>query len=79
MKTTVELSDDLFAEAKKIAFLESTTLRSIIEAGIRDQIEKRQHVSKFEFPVIRNKLRVKGQIPDDVNQLIDQVREERLL
>ena len=35
MKTTVDLSDKLLAEAKATAAAEGTTLRSLIEEGLR--------------------------------------------
>lgn len=35
MKTTIELPDDLLIEAKKRAAEERTTLRAIIEQGLR--------------------------------------------
>lgn len=35
MKTTIELSDDLAARAKALAQREGTTLRAIIEHGLR--------------------------------------------
>ena len=35
MKTTVEISDSLAEEAKRVAARERTTLRALIEAGLR--------------------------------------------
>lgn len=39
MKTTVEIADSLLAEARKLAVARSTTLRQIIEEGLRNVIE----------------------------------------
>jgi hypothetical protein len=35
MKTTVEISDDLFARAQRLAREEKTTFRALTEAGLR--------------------------------------------
>jgi hypothetical protein len=42
MKTTVEISDAVFAAAKETAHREETTLRALIEEGLRLCIEQRQ-------------------------------------
>lgn len=42
MKTTVEISDDLFEEAKAVAAAERTTLRSLIEEGLRRVLSGRK-------------------------------------
>lgn len=39
MKTTVEITDSLLAEARQLAAARSTTLRQIIEEGLRKVIE----------------------------------------
>jgi hypothetical protein len=39
MKTTIELPDDLLTEAKKRAAEERTTLRAIIEEGLRSRLD----------------------------------------
>lgn len=38
MKTTVELPDDLFVAAKKSAAARRTTLRSLLERGLRREL-----------------------------------------
>jgi hypothetical protein len=38
MKTTVEISEDLFARTREIAQREGTTLRNLIEAGAEEFI-----------------------------------------
>ena len=42
MKTTIELGDSLLAEAKKVAAQENTTLRALVEAGLREVLAKRR-------------------------------------
>lgn len=42
MKTTIELPDDLFVAAKRRAAEERTTLRAIVERGVRAQLRRPQ-------------------------------------
>ena len=42
MKTTVEISDALLARAKETAARRKTTLRELIEAGLRQVLEDQQ-------------------------------------
>jgi Arc/MetJ family transcription regulator len=42
MKTTIELSDALLAEARRVADAEHTTLRALVEAGLRDLLAARR-------------------------------------
>ena len=41
MKTTVEISDALLAEAKRIAAREGTTIRALIEQALRRMVQER--------------------------------------
>lgn len=52
MKTTVEISDDLLKRSQQIAKREGTTLRAILEEGLRLALKARQtrRPSEFEFP-----------------------------
>lgn len=49
MKTTVEISDALLKEAKRVASEEKTTLRALIEAGLRRTLESRQLGAEFHL------------------------------
>jgi len=42
MKTTVEISDELLLKAKKLAVKRRTTLRSIIEQGLRNTLKEQR-------------------------------------
>ena len=41
MKTTIELSDALLEAARKVAALEGTTLRALVEEGLRQVVAAR--------------------------------------
>ncbi len=41
MKTTIDLTDDLAARARRVAADEGTTLRSIIEEALRRELDRR--------------------------------------
>lgn len=41
MKTTIEISDSLLAQAKQLAHEQNVTLRSLTEEGLRKVIEER--------------------------------------
>lgn len=46
MKTTVEISDPLFDEAKRAAHEAGVTLRELIEAGLRRVLDERKQRTK---------------------------------
>ena len=49
MKTTVELSDALLAEARKIAAREGVTVRTLIEQGLRHALNQRRQRGQFRL------------------------------
>jgi len=49
MKTTMEISDSLMARAKRLAQRERTTVRSLVEEGLRAVIEKRSSAGEFRL------------------------------
>jgi hypothetical protein len=53
MKTTVEISDDLLIEAKKHAAEQRTTIRALIERGLRRELGGQLPPPKSKRPVIR--------------------------
>jgi hypothetical protein len=49
MKTTVEISDWLLREARKLAARKGVTLRSLIESGLRQTIAESKRHSTFKL------------------------------
>jgi hypothetical protein len=49
MKTTVHIPDTLLEEARKIANLEQTSIKALIEEGLRLTIESRKNKVKFRL------------------------------
>ena len=49
MKTTVEIPDPLAEEAKAVARREKTTLRALIETGLRQVVRDRLRRSHFQL------------------------------
>jgi hypothetical protein len=49
MKTTVEITDGLLAEAKKVAARKHTTVRALVEDGLRLVLEREQQGETFSL------------------------------
>jgi len=49
MKTTLDISDPLLREARKVAARERTTLRALVEQGLRRLIAEKQRRPKFQL------------------------------
>lgn len=49
MKTTVQIPDSLFEEARKLAHRERTTLKALIQDGLRRVIAERKKRSRFKL------------------------------
>ena len=49
MKTTIDIADALFQEAKAIAAAEHTTFRSLVEEGLGMVISRYESASSFEL------------------------------
>jgi Arc/MetJ family transcription regulator len=49
MKTTIEISDALLAAAKERAATEGTTLRALVELGLRRVLEDREKAAPFKL------------------------------
>ena len=46
MKTTIDISDALLSEAKMMAAAQGTTLRQLVEAGLRHALGERKKAAK---------------------------------
>lgn len=78
MKTTVEITDALLDEAKRVASRESSTLRELIEEGLRRSLDERKR--KKSFKLRRASFRGKGLQPgvsSDWNRLRELIYEQR--
>ena len=47
MKTTVEIADSLLAAARRLAAKEGTSVRALIEEGLRKVVDKRERRGAF--------------------------------
>jgi hypothetical protein len=73
MKTTVEISDQLAEEAKRLAARENTTLRELIEAGLR--LILRQRLRGTPFKLRDASFRGRGLQPEFRDAGWDRIRE----
>jgi hypothetical protein len=49
MKTTLDISDPLLREARKMAARERTTLRALVEQGLRQVVAAKKEKTKFRL------------------------------
>jgi hypothetical protein len=49
MKTTVEIPDAVLDEAREVAAREGTTVRALIETGLRREIQERKRRVRFRL------------------------------
>lgn len=49
MKTTIQIPDSLFKEARKVAMEEQTTMKALIEAGLRRIISEHKQRERFKL------------------------------
>jgi CRISPR/Cas system-associated protein Csm6 len=49
MKTTIQIPDSLFKEARKLAQQEQTTLKTLVEEGLRRIIAERRRRGRFRL------------------------------
>jgi len=81
MKTTIDISEALFASSKALAQQSQTTLRALIEAGLRRDLRDAKANTKTAFKLTH--ARVHGQEmlmsdPRDWQQLEDDHLSERI-
>lgn len=71
MKTTIEIADDLVTRAKLVQQRDSTTLRALVEDGLRIVLDRRSGKSKYKFvPVVAGEPWKPGMPVLDVNGLV---------
>ncbi len=49
MKTTIDIPDALFSELRKLASREGTTLKAVVEEGIRRILSERKRGKRFRL------------------------------
>jgi Arc/MetJ family transcription regulator len=49
MKTTIEIADSLLAEARRVAAREDTTVRALVEQGLRHVLAERKRSGAFHL------------------------------
>ena len=79
MKTTVELSDSLLRQAKRVALKERTTVRALIERGLRHVVagEKRNGRFTLRASSFRGDGLVSGRSLQDWSAIRDAIYSER--
>ena len=68
MKTTIELSDPLFQSAKKLAQESQTTLRALIEEGLRRVLSEQTPKPKQAFKLKNASVRGNAMLISDPRQ-----------
>jgi Arc/MetJ family transcription regulator len=74
MKTTIEIADSLFAEARALAAARGTTLRALVEAGLR-QVLHEQRGRHAPFRLRRAAFKGKGLRAELQGQPFDRQRD----
>ena len=73
MKTTVDIADPILHEARKVAARERTTLRSLIEEGLRRVLAEKRRKSPFRLRLVTAGGR--GLRPELKNASWDEIRD----
>lgn len=73
MKTTIELSDALLEEAKRIAARDGATLRELVESGLRRVLRERR--AKGAFVLRDARVGGRGLRPEARGRSWDELRE----
>ncbi len=71
MKTTLDLSDALFFMAKEVASKQKTTLRALVEEGLRKVLGERQQAAQTAFKLRNASVRGGAMIHLDGHALRD--------
>ncbi len=74
MKTTIQIPDSLFEEARKLAAKEKTTLKALVEEGLRLILAKRNRRGAFRLR--KASFKGKGLQPHLAGAPWEQIREK---
>jgi hypothetical protein len=74
MKTTIQISDALFEEAKNLANQEHTSLRKLVEEGLRKVISEKKR--KGQFRLRKATFAGKGLQPEYADASWEKIRDE---
>jgi Arc/MetJ family transcription regulator len=72
MKTTIEIADALFAEARRVAAREKTTLRHLVEQGLRRVLQERK--ARGAFRLRKETFKGYGLHPDAAHESWERLR-----
>jgi len=73
MKTTIQIADSLFREARRVARQERTTLRALVEEGLRRAISERRSRRSKRFRLRRVTFKGRGLQPHLAGATWDQI------
>ncbi len=73
MKTTIQIADSLFQEARRVARQERTTLRALVEEGLRRAISERRSRGRKRFRLRRVTFKGRGLQPHLAGATWDQI------
>lgn len=75
-KTTIQIPDVLLAEAKELAAREGTTLRALVESGLRSVVGRRLHGRDARFQLRDASVDGRGLRPEFRDASWERVRDE---
>ena len=73
MKTTIHIPDIIFNEARKVAQQEKTTLKALVEEGLRKVISERRSRNPSEFELRKATFKGQGLQPHLAGVTWDQI------
>jgi hypothetical protein len=73
MKTTLDISDPLLREARKVAARERTTLRALVEQGLRQVVAGKKE--KIKFRLRRASFKGRGLHPEFADASWERIRD----
>lgn len=73
MKTTINIPDSLFEEARQVARKEKITLKNLVEEGLRKTIDERRNRKRGDFKLRRASFKGRGLQPHLVGAAWDQI------